>query len=171
MTMRSWLLKSWPEAICAMPSGARDWPLFHHMGTLVSADRDDQGRCVGETVWAARTGSGGVLGAAWEWVELRPGVPALRDPNGFVSNARFVDARGREVDELEAIVGLNHIAHTTAWHRAVRDAVRQSEMGGQPAEQAMALEWPRALGLVDQVAPFPRRGVGRTQRGPSALAA
>lgn len=161
MAMRSWLLKSWPEAAWHMPAAAENWPLFHHMGTQVNSDRDEHGRSMGETVWVARADDGLLLGAAWEWVEVQPGLPALRDPNGFVSNLRLVDAEGQWLGELHEIIGLNRIAHRTPWQVAVCGAVRDAEAGRQPVDGGLALEWPRALGAFDRVAPFPRRGTGR----------
>jgi hypothetical protein len=135
------------------------------MGTDIRAERDELGRAIGETVWAAQLDDGSVLGAAWEWVEIVNGVPALRDPNGFISNARLVREDGVEFDELEAIVGLNRIAHATAWHETVQRVVGTAgsaqDMGAGP------LPWPRALGSAD-VALKPPRGVRALGPGLSA---
>lgn len=89
------------------------------MGTEIRHEPDELGRLVGDTVWAARVGDTALIGAAWEWVEARPGVPAVRDPNGFVSNARIVAVDGADLTELQAIVVLNMIAHSTAWQCTV----------------------------------------------------
>ena len=94
MAMRSWVLKSWPEVVWQPPASSSLWPLFHHMGTEVRIELDELGRTIGETVWAAQLDDGSLLGAAWEWVEAVHGVPALRDPNGFISNLRLVDDDG-----------------------------------------------------------------------------
>jgi hypothetical protein len=149
MAMRSWILKSWPEVVWQPSASASLWPVFHHMGTDIRAERDELGRSVGETVWAAQLDDGSLLGAAWEWVEALQGVPALRDPNGFVSNARLVCDDGRDVDELELIVGLNRIAHTTAWQDAVRQVLGAAALGGGANLGAETLEWPRALCRVE----------------------
>ena len=124
MAMRSWVLRSWPEVHWELPAQESHWPLFQHMGTNVRADLDDAGRRVGETVWAARLDDDRVIGAAWEWVELRPGVPAISDPNGFVTNGCLLDADGAALEEPGVIVGLNRIARTLPWQGVVARAVR-----------------------------------------------
>ena len=150
MSMRSWVLKSWPEVVWQPPASAALWPVFHHMGTDIRAERDELGRTIGETVWAAQLGDGSLLGAAWEWVEAVQGVPALRDPNGFISNLKLVGDDGSEFDELQLIVGLNRIAHATAWQDVVRQVVGTAGVAGGPQTLgAETLDWPRALCRVD----------------------
>lgn len=167
MAMRSWILKSWPEVVWQPPASASLWPVFHHMGTDVRAERDDLGRAVGETVWAAQLGDGSVLGAAWEWVEVAQDVPALRDPNGFISNLRLVDGDGLEADELQFIVGLNRIAHATAWQHAVRSVVGAARRGEVMRLGADALDWAHALGRIDPVAGESEPGAQRATAEPA----
>jgi hypothetical protein len=124
MVMRSWVLKSWPEVLWQLPADLQHGPVFQHMGTEVRPDLDDAGRAVGETVWAARLPDDRLIGAAWEWVEVLPGVPAIRDPNGIISNLRLVDDAGQDLEELQCIVGMNRIAHATPWQQAVVRSVR-----------------------------------------------
>lgn len=124
MVMRSWVLKSWPEVLWQLPVDLQRGPVFQHMGTEVRPDLDVGGRAVGETVWAARLPDDRLIGAAWEWVEVLPGVPAIRDPNGIISNLRLVDDAGQELEELQCIVGMNRIAHATPWQQAVMRTVR-----------------------------------------------
>ncbi len=167
MAMRSWVLKSWPEVVWQPPASADQWPVFHHMGTDIRAERDELGRTVGETVWAAQLSDGSLLGAAWEWVEAMQGVPALRDPNGFISNAKLVGKDGGELDELELIVGLNRIAHATAWQEVVRQVVGASGVGGLEALGAESLDWPRALRRIDAVAGPTLLAPGRSRATPA----
>jgi hypothetical protein len=124
MLMRSWVLKSWPEVFWHLPNDFRQGPVFQHMGTELRAEKDELGRVVGETVWAARLADDRLIGAAWEWVEVLPGVPAIRDPNCIVSNVRLLDDRGTEMSELQSIVGLNRIAHATPWQQEVAQLAR-----------------------------------------------
>lgn len=145
MAMRSWVLKSWPEVVWLPPASAGQWPVFHHMGTGMRPDRDELGRSLGETVWAAQLDDGAVLGAAWEWVEAVPGVPALRDPNGFISNAKLLAADGCGADELDSIVRLNRIAHTVAWQGVVCQVILSARAGGPATLGADASEWAGAL--------------------------
>lgn len=137
------------------------------MGTDIRDDRDELGRSVGETVWAAQLDDGSVLGAAWEWVEAMKGVPALRDPNGFISNARLVSDNGAEADELQLIVGLNRIAHAIAWQEAVRQVVGAAAEGGPRSLGPDALDWSQARGRIDAVAGTARMDAGRSRAAPA----
>lgn len=125
MTVRSWMVRSWPQIDWTAPAGDDGWPRFQHMGTEVRAERDPDGRWVGDTVWAAMMEDKGVIGAAWEWVELLPGVITLSDPNALVSNARFVTCEGACEEELRALVHVNRIAHSIPWQQTVVQALRE----------------------------------------------
>ena len=141
MAMRSWVLMSWPEVHWELPAEQSRWPLFQHMGTHVRGNLDGSGRLVGETVWAARLDADRVLGAAWEWVELRPGVAVICDPNGIISNGCLLDANGDELGEASAIVGLNRIACTIPWQHVVARAAR-----GEVVDEAEVVASPREPG-------------------------
>jgi hypothetical protein len=145
MAMRSWVIKSWPEVVWLPPASVGQWPVFHHMGSDIRLDRDELGRPLGETVWATQFDDGTVLGAAWEWVEAAPGVPAVRDPNGFISNAKLLAADGSEASELDSIVGLNRIAHTVAWQDVVCQVIHSARAGGPASLGADAMDWAGAL--------------------------
>lgn len=170
MAMRSWVLKSWPEVVWQPPASASLWPVFHHMGTDIRGACDEQGRTVGETVWAAQLNDGSILGAAWEWVEAMHGVPALRDPNGFISNARMVCDDGTEADELQLIVGLNRIAHSIAWQEAVRQVLGAAMQGGPASLGPDALDWPQALCRMDAVAGMGKMDADRARATPANAA-
>lgn len=135
-TFRSWEITSWPEVLWKAPASRSRWPVFHHMGTDIRADSDADGRAIGDTVWAARVNSDQIVGLAWEWIEVKPGAPAIRDPNGFVSNVRFLGPYGADLDELQALVRLNRIAHVTPWQSVVGRAVRA---GGSWLDQRVGL--------------------------------
>ena len=144
MTIRSWELKSWPAVPWNADAGLGDWPVFQHMGTEIRPEPDELGRLVGDTVWVAKIGEAALIGAAWEWVEARPGVPAVRDPNGFVCNARFVAADGTDLSELQAVVVLNLVAHSTAWQAI---AVRLAGDAREVAALAKSLTTAQSLGF------------------------
>jgi hypothetical protein len=123
-TYRSWEITSWPEVLWKVPTSRLRWPVFHHMGTDVRADSDEYGRAMGDTVWAARIDDDQIFGLAWEWIEVQQGVPAIRDPNGLISNIRLLDKHGDELDELQAVVRLNRVAHVTPWQGVVSHFLR-----------------------------------------------
>jgi hypothetical protein len=174
MPMQSWVLKSWPEVCWELPPQETHWPSFQHMGTNVRVDRDDAGRSVGETVWAARLHDDQVIGAAWEWVEVLPGVPVIRDPNGFITNGCLLDAQGEVLAEPSVIVGLNRIARTIPWQRVVARVVS----GESPLEDVgpllarLAAGGPEAVRARRASERRERRSVARAAqaRSPAALA-
>ncbi|MCY7315701.1 MAG: hypothetical protein LH480_08805 [Rubrivivax sp.] len=127
MTIRSWVIKSWPEVQWKPPADRSQWPVFQHMGTGMRPSPDESGRKIGDTVWVAHLDEDQLIGAAWEWVELLPGVAAIRDPNGFVSNARLIGDDNDVLDELQCIVGLNRIAYATPWQSLVAQCVLSGE--------------------------------------------
>lgn len=131
MALRSWVLKSWPEVHWQLPASSKRWPAFQHMGTDIRPDRDADNQIVGDTVWAVRLDASRVLGVAWEWVALQGRLPAVRDPNGFVTNGTLFDEDGHPLDELAGIVRLNRVAHAAPWQRIVAGAMR-----GESAELA-----------------------------------
>jgi hypothetical protein len=166
MVMRSWVLKSWPEVMWQAPEDLLHGPVFQHMGTDVRAESDDLGRLVGETVWAARLADDQLVGLAWEWVEILPGVPAIRDPNGIVANLRLLNAAGAEMDELQSIVGLNRIAHAVPWQRTVAQMAR-----GAQQDHRFSAPKPLMRARVDAPATLPGAALGRQPGGSLARAA
>lgn len=119
MAMRSWVLKSWPEVHWQLPAYSKRWPVFQHMGTDMRSDRDEGNQIVGDTIWAVRLDAGRVLGVAWEWVALQGRFPAVRDPNGFITNGCLFNDDGAALDEVSVIVGLNRVAHAVPWQSIV----------------------------------------------------
>lgn len=130
MSVRGWELIAWPEVRWMPPADPEGWPRFHHMGTTIRETPDDIGRRVGDTVWVTRVQGGERIGVTWEWVEVQPGVLAIRDPNGVYSNARLLRDDGGECDELHAITLLNLLAHRTDWQHTVKLVTAHSL--GQP---------------------------------------
>ena len=131
MALRSWVLKSWPEVHWQLPGSSKRLPVFQHMGTDIRPDRDADNQIVGDTVWAVRLDASRVLGVAWEWVALQGHLPAVRDPNGFVTNGTLFDEDGHPLNELASIVRLNRVAHAVPWQGIVAGAMR-----GESAELA-----------------------------------
>jgi hypothetical protein len=98
------------------------------MGSEVRLDPDDEGRLVGDTLWAARLDGDRLAGLAWEWVLVRPGVPAIRDVNGLVSNLLLLSQDGTLLTELQALVGLNVMVHRCRWQATLRKVVRETQV-------------------------------------------
>lgn len=130
------------------------------MGTEIRAGADEEGRTIGDTLWAARLPDGSLLGLAWEWVAVATGIVALRDPNGIITNVRLEDESGESLPELRTVAVINGIAHATPWQRTVvrclgvewppsRDVHAPGEAVGRPVGSSV---------LWADVLPSQRRG-------------
>jgi hypothetical protein len=132
MAVQSWMVRSWPSVDWLAPQKLSDIPAFSHMGTQVRSMNGPQGKAVGDTVWATLVGDKGVVGVAWEWIELVPGVLVISDVNGLVSNARFMTQEGLPEDELRAIAVSNLIAYSTPWQNEVMSYLHPQTAKIQP---------------------------------------
>jgi hypothetical protein len=138
MTVRSWMVKSWPQVRLQVTDDFRGMPEFQHISTLWREDPAGPEGRVGETVWAARLGNQDVVGLAWEWVEVRPGLVALLDPNAMISNAKLVGEDGRELDELRSIIAVNVVSHAVPWQARALDVIGGRAVADRAADGADA---------------------------------
>lgn len=111
--IQAWMIPSWPKCEWYLPLDPACWPSFVHISTQISADDDPLGRQRGETVWMADI-DGRSFYVGWEWVELRPGLVVLSDPNSIVSNG--------VMDGVER--PLNRLAHLLPWRDTVCAALK-----------------------------------------------
>jgi hypothetical protein len=130
MGLQSWMIKSWPIIDWFLPTPNGDWPCFLHMSTQVRQERRSVEPCVGSTVWVGAI-AGAYAGLAWEWVEVRPGVLMLADPNSITTNLQMVDKSGRPQEELHALIMLNRVLHRLPWQEAVADVIAAGRLGGE----------------------------------------
>ncbi len=116
--IRSWMIMAWAkQPVRRAEPGAM--PRLTHVSTTVHEHTLDEALRCGETCWVANMGGQQALGLAWEWVEVMPGVVAIRDPNTIVSNALWQDVDGDAQDELSAIVTANLLVHSAPWQQRV----------------------------------------------------
>ena len=74
-----WTLRALPPVL--WQAGTRfDVPLVH-LGTRVIALAGQERLCMGQTVWAGPCGRDAGAGVAWDWVQLKPEVVAMADPD------------------------------------------------------------------------------------------
>ena len=118
MGLQSWMIKSWPIIDWFPPQPDEGWPSFLHMSTHVHQERRGTETCVGSTVWVGAI-HGAYAGLAWEWVELRPGVLMLADPNSIITNLQVMDAGRLPKNPLDATVSLNTVLHRLPWQKKV----------------------------------------------------
>lgn len=116
------MIKSWPIINWFPATVDGEWPAFVHMSTQVRQERRGSQPCVGSTVWVGSI-EGAYAGLAWEWVEFRPGVLMLADPNSIITNLCVTDAAGQGRGALEATVSLNRVLHQLPWQDTVKDVL------------------------------------------------
>lgn len=121
---QAWLVLSLPPVECYLPDDLGGWHVFRHLATQVREQVLEDGLQVGDTVWGTVV-DGQQLAVAWDWVEARPGVMCLLDPNSIVTNIRFLDQGDTYQEPLQAIISANRLAHHWPWQSAVADVLRQ----------------------------------------------
>jgi hypothetical protein len=119
---------SLPPVECYLPEDLGGWHVFHHLATNVREHVLELGLRVGDTVWGTVVG-GQQLAVAWDWVEARPGVMCLLDPNSIVTNIRFLDDSDTYQEPLQAIISANRLTHHWPWQSAVVDVLKQQSAG------------------------------------------
>jgi hypothetical protein len=115
---------SLPPVECYLPEDLGGWHVFHHLATNVREHVLEDGLQVGDTVWGTVV-DGQQLAVAWDWVEARPGVMCLLDPNSIVTNIRFLDRSDTYQEPLQAIISANRLTHYWPWQSAVADVLKQ----------------------------------------------
>lgn len=76
----------------------------------------------GETKWSCRMGHVEAI-VAWSWIELRPGVVMLSDPNSVESNIRFLQSPGQPATRGQTLILLNTIIHSLDWQSTVKGLI------------------------------------------------
>ena len=112
------MIKSWATLEWYLPPQSDQLPSFKHVGAQVRDDGSSLGFRAGDTVWVAQDEQW-QAGLAWEWVEVKPGVVMLADPNSIVTNLQFVDAEDQHVYGLAKTIAINRLVHGLPWQQSV----------------------------------------------------
>lgn len=123
-TVPAWSVYAWP-ALVYRAQAATAWQLTH-LGTCVFSPGDAHQPCCGQTLWGSDLESGAAA-LAWDWVGLCPGVVALADPLGLITNLQLVDDAGEPLPTLKAAMHLNQMVRALPWQTEVQRAL-QSHM-------------------------------------------
>ena len=126
VNIQSWMIKSWATLECYLPPDPGEQPRFKHASTQVRDDGSASGMRAGDTVWIAQDDQW-PAGLAWEWVEARPGLLMLADPNSIITNLAVVDKDRQLVTGLKKIVALNQLVHALNWQTEVRNQVAPTQ--------------------------------------------
>ncbi len=118
MSVQAWMVKAWPMVEWYLPDATDRWPALWHVQTQVRDGSDRPGRRFGDTVWIGVV-NGKSVGLAWDWVELRPGVVMMADPNSVITNLRFLTPQRHYQEHAVAMVSLNRLTHHLPWQDTV----------------------------------------------------
>lgn len=117
----AWSVYAWPSLVCRALQ-TPDWRLTHLSTRVISSGEDNQ-PCSGQTLWGSDL-EAGAAAVAWDWVGLCPGVVALADPLGLVTNLHLVDDQGDPLPSLQAALHLNQLVRTLPWQSEVQRALK-----------------------------------------------
>jgi hypothetical protein len=137
MRLLSWQVPSLQPVECYLPQQLERVAPLRHLGTAVQAEPLLDGRRTGDTAWGALL-DGRLVAAAWDWVEVLPGVVSLADPDNVLTNLRFLDAGGCYEEPTRAVISINRLIHQTPWQTAVCAALRGAALpaaGARPPER------------------------------------
>jgi hypothetical protein len=118
----AWIVCAWPPILWQ----ASRAPQLHltHLGTRVLNFGDESNPCTGQTLWGEESEDHSA-GVAWDWVRLMPGVVAMSDPLGLVTNLKLLDDQGEALTNLEVAVRLHRLVHALPWQSEVQRALHQ----------------------------------------------
>lgn len=132
-----WTRVTAPQVQWYMPEDPTAWVSWSHAhSTLTGCDaRSD---CAsGSTFWEGRV-DGRPVFLGWDWIEVRPGVAAMQDPNGVVSNIVLLnDATGREACLLWTIAATRMI-HGLDWQPPVQAQIERETRRVRPLRREPA---------------------------------
>lgn len=120
-TVPAWSVYAWPALVCRAEA-APAWQLTH-LGTCIFSPGDAQQPCCGQTLWGSDL-EFGAAALAWDWVGLCPGVVALADPLGLITNVHLVDDAGEPLPTLQAAMHLNQMVRALPWQTEVQRALQ-----------------------------------------------
>ena len=119
MNVPVWQIVSWPR-VAVPPTTWKTFSRFELLGW--NSQTDQEGRCIGSTLWAAKEVEG-YVGLAWDWWEMRPNVIVMSDPMNVLSNVVFEGLEQRKND-FKRMVYLNNAIYHLPWQRQLRALVR-----------------------------------------------
>ena len=139
MKISPWTVASWPKVEWYLPTSSRAWPHFDIGG--VCLDRaSTPGAATGTIAWVAEV-NGADVGLAWDWIEVLPSVVAFRDPNGIISNLRFLLDEHHYEPHLAAVRSLVRLTSRLGWQRPVVAALKAARQAA-PVARGRSLSGP-----------------------------
>ena len=128
MQIPAWQITSWSEVGVRTAEWDSSVNELRHLGTSSHVDERDDGLRYGQSLWGCQTGPDKMVGIAWDWREVRPGVVAMADPMTVLSNVVLLGDEGEPVDSFKRILHLNNAIFSLPWQaQACANAERMLE--------------------------------------------
>lgn len=162
MNIQSWMVKSWASLEWYLPAEAEPLPDFRHAGTGLRDDGRLSGVRAGDTVWVAHH-EHGYAGLAWEWVEVKPGIVMLADPNSIITNLQIVDNRLHQVTGLLLTIAINRLVHALPWQQAVCATWQPQQQQPEPAHAVAAAHAALCRPITGRLTSGSVRHIGHSQ--------
>lgn len=115
MQVPAWQITSWIEVGVKVAEWNSSVMELRHLGTSAHVDEGDDGLHYGQSLWGCQTAPDRMVGIAWDWREVRPGVVAMSDPMTVLSNVILIGEEGEPVDPFKRILHLNNAIFSLPW--------------------------------------------------------
>lgn len=136
MSIQAWNVLAAPLVKWKPEKDVSEWLVFSHVRTGVT-DVGTDGCARGFTLWTGNL-DGNPVFMAFDWVELRPGVPILTDPNAVLTNLSVMNAHDERETKLREVVHLTVMICELGWQDAALVAAR--DYLDKPRQQAMTAD-------------------------------
>lgn len=123
MSLQPWSAVDERAIEWCVPQDESGMPDLGHFSTTVV--RLGNAGCASGIAYWANVFKGQTLYIAFDWVEVRQGVPILTDPNAIVTNLKLVDEAGVEISELAHVAQITRMVHDLNWQQYAAEAAKQ----------------------------------------------
>ncbi len=123
MSLQPWSAVDERAIEWCVPRDESEMPDLGHFSTTVV--RLGTAGCASGIAYWANVFKGQTLYIAFDWVEVRQGVPILTDPNAIVTNLKLVDEAGVQISELGHVAQITRMVHNLNWQQYAVEAARK----------------------------------------------
>lgn len=140
MSVPAWQVITWPPSRVSLEHWSALSARLCHLGTSVYVDERGGASPHGQVLWGAEK-DGVMLGIAWDWGQVVPGVVAMSDPMALLSNIVLVDDIGDPLPDSTRTLHFNRAIFRLDWQRTVLSLHRRELTAPRvdAAARAMAL--------------------------------
>lgn len=117
MDLPVWGVRSWHPVMITPESFQEMTDRMRPLGASESPGASSHPR-QGQVLWGGAT-ERGLVGLAWDWIEMQRDVIVMLDPMTVLSNAVFVNDQGQLLAEHNWILYLNNVVHDIEWQKAL----------------------------------------------------